>query len=92
MSALTIKNLPEPLLDHLRDAAAESHRSLNKEVIARLSASFKRSEEEWGADRVAEQADAWEHLEGSWESDISAEEEIAALYAARSAGREVPPL
>lgn len=33
MANLTVKNIPEPLMDRLRRAAAESNRSLNRQVI-----------------------------------------------------------
>jgi hypothetical protein len=35
------------------------------------------------------QLEAWRELCGQWESDESVDEEIAAIYAARSGGREV---
>lgn len=39
MPALTIKGLPEELLDRLREAAEANRRSLNREVIDRLERS-----------------------------------------------------
>lgn len=96
-ASLTLKSLPESLLDSLRSAADSAHRSLNKEVIHRLERSFdkpmkatmKTSANEWDKARVAEQVDAWKELSGSWESDLSIEAEIEALYAARTEGRKV---
>jgi len=95
--SLTVKSLPENLLEELRSAADAAHRSLNKEVIHRLERSFempmkatmKTSTNEWDKSRVMEQVSAWEHLAGTWESDLSLEAEIEALYAARTEGRKV---
>jgi plasmid stability protein len=42
MPSLTIKNLPEQLLEGLREEAAMNRRSLNQEVIARLENSVAR--------------------------------------------------
>ena len=92
MTALTLKSLPEDLLESLRAAAEAAHRSLNKEVIYRLERSFENATPMNTARddfRVHEQADAWAKLAGSWESDVSIDEEIEALYAARTSGREV---
>ena len=95
--SLTLKSMPENLLEGLRSAADAAHRSLNKEVIHPLERSFdkpmkatmKTGAEEWDKTRVMEQVTAWEHLAGSWESDLSIEAEIEALYAARTEGRKV---
>ncbi len=40
MSAITLKNIPEELHQRLKESAATHHRSLNKEIIARLEAQF----------------------------------------------------
>ena len=41
MPALTLKNVPDALLDALRDAAAANRRSLNQEVLMRLERSLE---------------------------------------------------
>lgn len=95
MNALTLKSLPDVLVERLRAAATMTHRSLNKEIIFRLERSFDRPAnrstgiDEWNKGRVAEQVAAWKEVAGSWESDVSLEEEIESLYAARSEGRKV---
>jgi hypothetical protein len=94
MLALTLKSLPETLIESLRSAAERTHRSLNKEIIHRLERSFDKpvpvmKTENWDEFRVNEQAGAWEKLAGTWESDVTVEAEIEALYAARTPGREV---
>jgi hypothetical protein len=91
MTALTLKSLPDKLVESLRASAEAAHRSLNKEVIHRLERSFetpamKANEEDF---RVREQVAAWTKIAGSWQSDASIDEEIDALYAARTPGRDV---
>ena len=41
MPSLTIKNIPEKLLDRLRHEAQREHRSLNKQVISCLERSVE---------------------------------------------------
>jgi antitoxin FitA len=40
MASITLKNIPEPLYDRLKAAAARNRRSLNGEAIARLERSL----------------------------------------------------
>ena len=42
MASLTIKGIPDELLEKLRETAAEHRRSLNSEVIYRLERSVER--------------------------------------------------
>jgi len=89
---LTVKGLPDELGQALKRAAEQSHRSLNGEIVHRLSRSFEGPVSEPVA-RLAESpdevADAWAKLAGKWQSELTLEDEIAALYANRSAGRDV---
>lgn len=89
---LTIKGLPDELGTALKRAAEQSHRSLNGEIVHRLAHSFERSASEPVlrlAESPDEVADAWAKLAGKWQSELSLEDEIAALYASRSPGRDV---
>jgi len=89
---LTLKGLPDELGQALKRAAEQSHRSLNGEIVHRLSRSFDIPPTE-SIPRLTESpdevADAWVKLAGKWQSDLTLEDEIAALYANRSAGRDV---
>jgi len=90
MSALTLKNLPDTLLDHLRRRAALERRSMNGEVVQLLTAAL--TEERTCVDpatQAREQAAAWRRLAGRWESDLAAAEEVTMLRRARSPGRKV---
>lgn len=89
---MTIKGIPEEIGAALREAAEKSNRSLNGEIINRLSRSF-REETPAVSSRLNETpdsvADAWEALAGRWKSDLGVEAEIASLYEVRSGGRDV---
>ena len=93
MSSITIKEIPEELLDRLRRRAAEDRRSMNKEIIHLLAMALSLESPEVDAARlvgqIEAQVQAWRQLAGRWESDVEAAEEIERIYAARSLGRPV---
>jgi len=89
MSSITIKNIPEHLLDRVRERAIAEHRSVNKEFIYLVETALQG--EQAGAvarEQTAQQVDAWSNLPGTWVSDDAASE-TEAIYAARSEGRDV---
>jgi len=92
VASITIKNIPDRLLARLREQARMEQRSMNKEIIRLLdiALSAERAHPMEYRRRLAEtQAAAWSRLCGRWASDLSAEDEVAAIYSARSGGREV---
>lgn len=54
MPSLSIKDVPEPLLEAIRRRAARHHRSLQGELMALIS---QAAAEEPGAERISSQAD-----------------------------------
>lgn len=89
MSSITIKNIPEQLLARVRERAAAEHRSVNREFIQLVEVALQG--EQAGAvvqEQVAQQVAAWSNLPGIWACDDAAVE-TAAIYAARSEGRDV---
>ena len=92
VASITIKNIPDRLLTQLRERAAVENRSMNREIIRLLETSLS-------ADRIRPleyrrtladmQAQAWSRLAGRWVSDVPIEDEIAGIYATRTAGREI---
>ena len=92
MASITIKNVPGELLARLRERAAMEKRSMNKEIIRLLDLSLSADPAhpmEYRRTLADAQAQAWSRLGGRWTSDVSVEEEIAGIYAARSDGREI---
>ena len=91
MSSLTLKNVPEDLMEALREAAAGDRRSLNQEILHLLTAALGRRAEPPAvpSSRVQEQLRAWRKLAGKWKSDLSPSEEARRLRRSRSSGREV---
>jgi len=108
MASFTIKQIPKPLLERLRQRAQSNRRSLAKELLLMLEAALDVPEGgppaaaressarydaagdgvDEGMDREAQVA-AWRELCGQWRSDQTLDEELEAIYAVRTAGREV---
>ena len=92
MASLTIKNIPDRLLARLRERAAMERRSMNKEIIRLLDVALSAERAhpmEYRRGLAETQAAAWSRLGGRWASDTPIEDEVAAIYSARSGGRKV---
>jgi len=90
MASLTLKGLPDELLDKLREIADEERRSLTQEAILMLEESVRvRTERKQRGDTSTRQADAWRKLAGRWKSERTVDEEIEEIYEARTSGRQV---
>jgi len=87
MPSLTIRNVPEELLERLRARAEADRRSLTQEVIHLLENALRAG----GATTSAAdaQADAWAALGGRWQSDESKRREISSIYRKRTRGRKI---
>ncbi|HUP21314.1 MAG TPA: Arc family DNA-binding protein [Thermoanaerobaculia bacterium] len=90
MASLTLKNIPDPLLERLRERAESDRRSLTQEILFLLEEALRgaggrgRQESEARA-----QADAWVGLAGRWRSQRDKDEEIEEILGSRTRGREV---
>ena len=92
MASVTIKDIPDDLLVRLRARAAADKRSMNKEIVHLLDLALSEGVADESAHRreiAAAQAQAWANLAGRWDSDLEADDEIRAIYAARTSGRDV---
>lgn len=90
MASLTLKNIPEPLLERLRERAGADRRSLTQEILYLLEDALARFPREHGMESQARaQADAWSRLAGGWQSDLDPQEEAGQILAARTHGRGV---
>jgi plasmid stability protein len=89
MSSITIKNIPEDLLAKVRERPSAENRSVNKEFIQLVEASLE-GERAGAVARglAAQQVAAWSKRVGQWAGEDPAVE-TAAIYAARSQGRDV---
>ena len=93
MASFTLKNLPDDLMEALRDAAESDRRSLNQEIMHLLSHALRArslpTADVKARRDVQAQLAAWRKLAGKWVSDVDRASEAAQLRKRRSRGREV---
>ena len=92
VASITIKNIPDRLLARLCEQAATENRSMNREIIRLLDlclSTARARPPEHRRTLADAQVQAWSRLGGRWVSDDPVEDEITAIYAARSGGREI---
>ena len=91
MVNLTIRNIPEELLDKLRRLSNAEKRSLNSEVLVVLEKCLADYKQEKGYQfiPVEAQVEMWKKLAGEWDDPRSAEEITADIRKHRTAGRKV---
>lgn len=88
MRSLTIKGIPDELLERLRERARDERRSLTQQVLVFLESGLS-ADRVAPADQVSEQVEAWRRLAGGWVSNESSDDEIREIYDARTPGRDV---
>jgi plasmid stability protein len=89
VASLTLKNLPDDLLQALRKAADRDRRSLTQEIIHLLEVALRGGERPAVRTTAEAQVAAWRKLAGAWESDVDATSEAERIIERRTAGREV---
>lgn len=87
MPSITLKDVPDELLVRLRAAAARERRSLNQEALVLIEGGL--AARETAEERAHRQLEAWKALAGTWVSDRAFDDEVADVYAARTAGRDI---
>ncbi len=93
MPSITIKDMPDTLLERLRRRAQEDKRSINREAshLLDLALTGQPVDQDMVSKirEVESQVKAWRKLAGLWDSDLDTADEIARIYAARTPGRRV---
>lgn len=87
MRSLTLKDVPDALLERLRALAALERRSLLQQALVLIEEGVARHEA--APARAQRQVDAWRGLAGRWASDQDVDSEVRDLLEARTAGRDV---
>lgn len=91
MASLTIRNIPENLLERLRSLSEAERRSLNSEIIVILEKSLREYTSNFDKNDISTEAqvELWNKLAGEWEDSRSTEEIIGDILSRRTLGREV---
>ena len=91
MASITVRNIPESILDRIRTLSLVEKRSMNNELLLLIEAGLNEETERKGKTIISKESQIkiWEELIAKWEDDRSAEEIIKDIYAQRTSGRKV---
>ena len=93
MASITVRNIPDDVLERIRALSSIDRRSLNNEILVLLERSAINEFEEKLLKRKylskSTQLEMWKRLVGTWEDTRSTQEIIDDIYATRTVGREV---
>ncbi len=95
MSSLTVRDIPEDVLETLRALSSRERRSLNSEILVVLEEGVRSHlagrPAAPGFERVPRdiQLALWKELAGTWEDERDTAEIVADIRRARSMGRKV---
>lgn len=91
MINLTVRNIPDEIINKIRTLSKLEKRSLNNEILVILENvlydEYKRNRNRKISKEV--QINMWEKISGLWEDKRNTKEIINDIYSNRSAGREV---
>ena len=91
MPSLTLKDIPQPLMEQLRARASRDQRSLNREAIWLLEQVLDKSSDPASEVRLEQEAQiaAWQSLAGRWQgSEAEVDDLLEDIYQSRTQGRE----
>lgn len=88
MANVTIRNIPDTILDQIKTLSALERRSMNSQILVLLEQAIGIHRDGTGRDSVRPlspvlQAEMWERLAGTWEDERSAEQIIDDIYTSR---------
>jgi len=93
MASITIRNIPDEVLERIRALSSIERRSLNNEILVILErGTYSEYEEKLLKKKYlskSTQMEIWKRLAGTWSDSRSAKEIIEDIYSHRTAGREV---
>lgn len=94
MSSMTVRDIPEDVLETLRALSSRERRSLNSEILVVLEEGVRShlaGKPAAGLERVPRdiQLALWKELAGTWEDERDTAEIVADIRRARSMGRKV---
>ena len=94
MASITIRDLPDSLMERIRMLSTRHRRSMNSELLLLIEKALEQKETAsmGPTETIAPetQVELWLQLAGSWKDGRSTEEIIEEIYASRTKGRSVP--
>ena len=89
MKSITVRNIPNEVLEAVRILSAKERRSLNNEILIIIENGLKSLCSSTGASATILREDPWKKLAGKWKDKRSTEEIIDDIYSSRTIGRDI---
>lgn len=94
MASVTIRNIPDSILEQIKTLSARERRSMNSEILVLLEQAVRHYQHATDQPPVRAlspetQVDMWRSLSGRWQDERSGEEIIEDIYEHRTVGRSV---
>ena len=93
MASITVRNIPDEILEKIRALSAIERRSINNEILLILErGAFIEYEEHLHRRKYlakSTQLEIWKELLGTWKDNRTAEEIIKDIYSHRTGGRDI---
>lgn len=93
MASVTVRNIPDDILERIRALSTAERRSLNNEILVILergtNAEFEEKIQQRKFLSKSTQMELWDQLVGTWKDSRSASEIIEDIYSLRTAGRDI---
>ena len=92
MASITIRDIPDSVLDKIRIRSKRNRRSMNSELITLLENALEEADRgERGRSAISPetQIELWRMLGGKWLDSRTTEEIIDDIYSRRTEGRDV---
>lgn len=90
---ITLRNIPDDVIDKVRTLSTVEKRSLNNELLILLEkavdAEFENRLDKKDFISKSTQVDIWRSLSGKWKDDRKTEKIIEEIYSTRSMGRDL---
>jgi plasmid stability protein len=91
MTSITIRNIPDEVIEIVKTLARTEKRSINNELVLLIEKgiiNINKIKEENSISRET-QLNLWNEISGKWEDERPTEEIIRDIYDSRTTGREV---
>ena len=94
MAHLTVRNIPESVLEQIKTLSQLERRSMNSEILVLLETALHVYRRAGGTESSYQistdtQIEVWERLSGEWDDERSTEDIVDDIYSNRTAGRSI---
>lgn len=93
MASITIRNIPDSVLEKIRTLSTIEKRSINSELLLLIETGLNEETERKGNTNSIlskeSQLEIWNKIIGKWEDERSSDEIIEDIYKNRTSGRKI---